>query len=551
MNIKCHFPIFFLLLVALLQGCNSDESTPKNQNGNYATMVAKATKLVGEQRHDSAFYFFNKAKNEEGISADQRIYALINMAEIQRLLSDFSGSEATITQALPDLAKAKLDYYPSVYTLLGITYKEQSDYKNAIKYYNLSLQHTADTLQQAILRNNIAVVYMDQMAFKKAIGSLAPLLEIPAVRFHDETHARVLDNLGYACFKMGQKEEGIKFLGRSLRLRAAIKDDFGLVSSYIHLSEAYESQNQGLSEKYASLAYQAATRISSADDRLKALAQLIKTSEGPAAKKYSLVHIRLNDSVLKIRQSAKNQFAKIRYDDAKAKQENAEIKNTNLLLVSLVLFLSMAAIFIAVIWKARHKREKQEQVHQTEKAISKKIHDVLANDVYNVMTYAKANRLESEEKKETLMRHLNSIYLTTRDIAHQTGDIDTGERYLPALIEMMQLYNDHETRITVKGLQEIPWEHVNPNRKRTIYRLIQELLVNMKKHSNASLVLFDCHVSDKKLVIGYKDNGVDFQTEKDILRKVLQNVENHIQGVGGKVIFDDVSGRVNISIPIK
>lgn len=522
-----------------------------HQPSDYAGLVAKALDYLGHQQLERAFYYFNKASNEAGISADQRVYALINMAEIQRQTSDFSGSETTLTGALPYLDATQLDYSISAYNLLGIVLKEQSDFKNALKYYNLSFEKTTDALQRSVITNNMAVVYMDEKAFGKAVSSLEPLIKNPKVISDPETQARILDNLGYSYCKIGKQKEGISLLNQSLQSRLKIDDPFGLVSTYLHLSEVCQQQNPVLSAQYAQSAYETATKLNSADDRLKSVAQLIATCQGDKVKQYALLHIRLNDSIVSIRQSAKNQFAKIRYDDAKAKQENAEIKNANLLLIALGLLLTMVAIFIAIIWKARHKREKQEQVHKTEKAMSKKIHDVLANDVYNVMAYAKANGLETAVKKQALMRHLNSIYLATRDIAHQTGDIDTGKAYGPALIEMMQLYNDNETRITVKGLQEIPWEQVNPNSKRTIYRLIQELLVNMKKHSNASLVLFDCSFSKKKITIGYKDNGVDFQREKDILRKVLQNVENHIQGINGQVIFDDVSGRVNIAIPIK
>ena len=550
MKRKCHFPIFFILMLLLLLGC-SGKKTSKKTDGNYDRLVAKALDYFGDQQLQRAFYYFNKASNETGISADQRVYALINMAEIQRQFSDFSGSETTLTGALPYLGETQLDYSISAYNLLGIVFKEQSDFKNALKYYRLSFEKTTDILQRSVIKNNMAVVYMDEKRFDKSVQILKPLINNPKVISDVETQARIFDNLGYSYCKIGKQNEGIGFLNQSLQSRLKIDDQFGLVSTYLHLSEVWKLQNPALSERYTKSAYETATKLNSADDRLNAIAQMIEIGGGEKVKQYAMLHIRLNDSIVNVRQSAKNQFAKIRYDDAKAKQENAEVKNMNLLLVILVLSLAMIAIFIGINWKARHKREKQEQIHKTEKAMSKKIHDVLANDLYNVMTYAKANRLETEGKKETLMRHLNSIYLATRDIAHQTGDIETGKAYLPTLTEMMQLYNDHETRITVKGLQEVPWEEVSPNSKRTIYRLIQELLVNMKKHSNASLVLFDCDVSDKKLVIGYKDNGVDFQSEKDVLRKVLQNVENHIQGINGQVIFDDVSGRVNIAIPVK
>lgn len=548
-----HFPFFILSAIAF--SCAKEE--PSMPAADYTATLQTATKYSQQKQYDSAFYYFNKAKNEKGITADQRVYALLNMADIQRMFSDFSGSEATITDALPDVAKTNSDYTVSAYNLLGIVTKEQSDYKNAIRYYKLCLDYTKDSLQQAIIKNNMAVVYMDELAFDKAVESLTPLLKISAVTANVETHARLLDNLGYCYFKTGKQNEGLELLDRSLQKRLKIKDDFGLVSSYFHLSQVHKNSDLALSGKYARLAYRTATHINSPDDRLETLAQLIKTTDGPEVKKYGMIHIALNDSVRNINQAAKNQFAKIRYDDARTKAENANLKiekarieSTNVLLLVAGILSIVIFILLYTIIRTRHKKEKQDQVHKTEKDISKKIHDVLANDLYNAMAFAKTQPLEKPEKKELLMRHLNSIYLATRDIAHQTGDIETGADYLTALSQMMQLYNDDDSHITIKGVENVDWTRLSANAKRTIYRLVQELLVNMKKHSSASVVLFDFSLADKKLTIGYKDNG-DFEQDSNVLAKVMRNVENHIQTIDGRVIFDENSGRVNIEIPVK
>ena len=556
-RILCHFPIF-LFWIFLLHGCKDQDKKCAKSDAKYDASLAQAEQFVAKKRYDSAFFFYNKIKNDLEISVDRRVYALINMAEIQRLYSDFAGSEATITEVLPHLNKTKSDFAPSVYNLLGITYKEQSDYNNAIKYYNLTFKKTKDALQQAIVLNNIAVVYMEEQDFKKAIATLIPLLQLRDVKADTITNARIFDNLGYCYFKNGQVAEGLKFLNSGLKLRRELKDDFGLVPSYIHLAEFYEVQDRQLSNQFAAMAYQTATKINSADDRLKAIAQLIKTSEGIDSKRYSMIHIHLSDSLINNRQSAKNQFAKIRYDDALTKEENSRLKlekekiaSINLLILVAGVLTLIIVILLFVILRAQHKKQNREQIYKTEQLISKKIHDVLANDLYNVMTFAKSNRIENNEKKEVLLRYLNGIYLATRDIAHQTGTIETGENYGSNLTEMMQLYNDQETHIASKGLENLQWELFSVASKRTIYRLIQELLVNMKKHSKANLVFFDFNLVDKKLIVGYKDNGIDFQHHQEVLKKVLQNVENHINGIGGQVIFDSISGRVNIKVPIK
>lgn len=548
MKRRYHFPFFFLL-VTLLFACHSQGSDSAKDN--YSRLVAKASGHLHQKQFDSAFACYNMARNEKSISADQRVYALISMAEIQRIFGDFAGAEATTTEALPFLPLTESDYRPSIYNLLGIVYKDQEDYANSLKYYSLSLALAPNMLAKAIVQNNIAVVNMSRGRFHTAIGSLTPLVRLSAVRQDKATYARILDNLGHCQAQVGNHSLARQLLEHSLDLRLALNDQYGLVATFFHLSEFYDKKNLAMAQVYARKALESAQAVNSADDRLEALSQLVHITDGASAKDYSLAYIRLADSLSNVRQSAKNQFAKIRYDDATAKKENAEMKNINILLAASGLLLIVSGIFVVLLVKARHKREKQQQVHKTEEAISKKIHDVLANDLYNAMTFAKTSDFQSEHKKDILLRHLNGIYLATRDIAHQTGEIETGHHYLTTMTEMLQLYNDRQTHITIKGLEDVPWDKIDAGIKRTVYRLIQELLVNMKKHSNASLVFFDFGMSDRKLIVSYKDNGVSFDGENDVLAKVLKNVENHIHTSNGRVTFDNVSGRVNIAIPLK
>jgi hypothetical protein len=64
-----------------------------------------------------------------------------------------------------------------------------------------------------------------------------------------------------------------------------------------------------------------ATTINSVDDRLECLELIIRNSTRNEAKEYSLQYLHINDSIKKVRQQAKNQFAKIKYDFKKRKMK--------------------------------------------------------------------------------------------------------------------------------------------------------------------------------------------------------------------------------------
>jgi signal transduction histidine kinase len=94
---------------------------------------------------------------------------------------------------------------------------------------------------------------------------------------------------------------------------------------------------------------------------------------------------------------------------------------------------------------------------------------------------------------------------------------------------------------------------IESNTKITVYRVLQELLVNMKKHSQCSLVVLTFKKNENKLQIDYSDNGIGATIEELNLKNGLRNVENRIQAIKGTITFDSKSDKgfkVYITFPI-
>ena len=86
-----------------------------------------------------------------------------------------------------------------------------------------------------------------------------------------------------------------------------------------------------------------------------------------------------------------------------------------------------------------------------------------------------------------------------------------------------------------------------------MYRVLQELLVNMKKHSECSLAVISFKKNKNKLQIEYSDNGLGATLNKINLKNGLQNVENRIRAIKGTITFDTISDKgfkVSLKIPI-
>jgi signal transduction histidine kinase len=523
---------------------------------------------------DSAFQYFDRSRLLSAQLGDSLsiAYKLLLIGDIYLRFNDYIELENSATEVFRYL-KAPYGtfndsaYAFSAYSYCGLAYTNQYNFDAALSAYQKALQLSQDPLNRSVVANNIAYTYMESKDFPKAIGVLLPLLRIDAVTAEPQIHARILDNLGYSYFRVGgAPAKSEQLLLRSARIRDSIGDTFGAIPSYIHLSEFYNDNTQK-ARGYALRAYRLATGLHSADDRIFALDRLRICVSGQERDHYSTVMINLKDSITKVRQVAKNQFAKIRYDSSQANAENLKLKSessekafelerrrrwNDLLLFGIVIMI-LLSVTIYVLTRKRFIAEKVQEGYRTESRIAKKLHDELANDMFNMIAFAESQDLSDSGKRESLLSSLDDVYARTRDISRENSQVETGETFPARLREMLSEYNRPGLNIITQGLDDISWNQLSEMKKLTVWRVLQELMVNMKKHSAATLTAIRFSNEPKKIGIDYSDNGVGISCEKNVLKNGLQNVENRIEAIGGTITFDSVPDRglkIAIKIPV-
>ncbi len=540
-NSKVHFPIFLfaLTIVCLFSSCENKNKI-NSQSDPYNITLDKALSFNDKQQYDSAYFYFNKAKSlctkEE---KDKMVYPLIYMAGIEQIECDFSGSEATVTEALDLVSDQR--YLPSLYNLLGIAYQEQYNFANALKYYNQCLKVTTDTSGRQVILNNIGYAYIDANKYPNAIAVLLPLSKEKSLRKDKKNYAKVLDNLGYTYFKTNDTQ-AFFYLDKALHIRDSLQDNYELIASNMHLSEYYLHSNPALANDFAQKALVAAQKVNSPDDKIEALKFLIQTSDSNPSKTLALQQIQLSDSIAKVRQIAKNQFAKIKYDSKMAIEQSQRYKKEKqgYLFLCIGIFIVSLVVYFIVRW--RNQRKLQAETYKTETRIAKKLHDELANDVFNAMTYAETQNLQDSSIKETLVDNLENIYNRTRNISKENNEIETNEQYEMVLKELLSNYSNAQVNVIVNKINTIDWDKIKKESKIVVYRVLQELMVNMKKHSHCSLVVIRFEIHKNNLEISYSDNGIGCG-ELLNLKKGLQNAENRILAINGNINFESESNK--------
>ena len=540
--------IGLLAFLFLVSSCNNQEETPPLDAN-----LEQAENLFATKQYRKAYYYYNQSFlfNKEQNNTKRAVFNLLRMAHIENLECDYIGSEATTTQAIKLFDKTiPIPYQTNAYISLGLNYMHLANYEDAKSMFEKAIQITEDSLTVYISKNNIGYLYIKQKEYQKAVRLLSEIENEKILQESPLDYARILDNKGIALFHLNDKL-ALSYLEKAKTIREANNDDSQIVSSYMHLAEYYKNQEPETAKEWTQKAYHSATKAFIPDDRLEALNLLFTTTTNNNLKnQYHDTYIHINDSLQQARQQAKNQFAKIKYDSEKAETEKTAYQYK--MYGFIVLLILSVAVFILLyrLTIQKNKRKILETQYTTETKIAKRLHDELANDVHNTIAFAETQNLENEQNKETLLENLDTIYQRARNISNENKQINTGEAFVEQLKHMIHSYSS-DTRNVILNTAALQDIQLKDEVKITLYRVLQELMVNMKKHSECSLVAIAFKNNGQFLEISYSDNGKGSQNQLHT-KNGLQNVENRIFSINGNITFDTEPNKgfkVKITIP--
>tara|TARA_R110002050_G_scaffold202806_1_gene338026 strand:- start:23560 stop:25242 length:1683 start_codon:yes stop_codon:yes gene_type:complete len=435
-----------------------------------------------------------------------------------------------------------IDARERLFNQLGLLYRKLEDFDNSNKFYAQALELNDDNfLVKMALINNIANNFADQGYYDKAINELYKYYSTVLNINNSNAKATYLDNIGYYQSKINDSN-ALKNMETALDIRLLLKDLTGLFSSYRHLSLYYsDKSNKEEALKYSRKAKVISDSLNSPIFQQEALKLNLRLENNLNFEEY----LELSNSIEKTNQLRENKFAAIKYN---VNEKEKIINEKELMLKSselekekekkfklIYLFTGasgfLISIFIFFIIKSKHKKDKIQQVYITETRISKKVHDEVANDVYQVM----AKLQEDPNIKENILDDLDNIYSRTRDISRENSALDVNDHFEITLHDLLLSYKNDDINIITRNIPKIDWNAIEALKKITLYRVLQELMVNMKKHSQATNVALTFNESNNKINIAYTDNGIGCKIKKG---NGFLNMENRIKSIKGTIIFE-------------
>ncbi|WP_294276552.1 ATP-binding protein [uncultured Chryseobacterium sp.] len=535
--------ILTFVLLIFFSSCNKRSNTNKEE-------YDKAYDYLSKSKSDSAFKYFNRAKDNfiENKNFSLAGSCLVNMAIIQCNSGDFYGSRDSGLNAIKYLNK-KNDSVEIVsnFNNLGIASQHLKDYIKAAEFYDAAAEF-ATAESKITLLNNKAASFIHIKKYDSAISILQKLSTSPYIK-SDTLYSKIFDNLAYAKFLKDPSFNSEPELYKAFQMRNKIKDYDGLNASLFHLTKYFENRNRSKALFYAQENLRIAKHNNSPDDQLKAIENIILLDNTGNVKNFFLKYRTIDDSLVTIRSKAKTQFALERFDAEKFRRESTEKSNNILKLCIGIAVLIIIIIFIVVRYRKRQlklKQEKELEVKNTQLRLSKKVHDVVANGIYQVMT-----KIENQEHfdRDTALDELEFVYEKSRDISYDKADEE--QEFSKKISELIASFNNDTVKTFTAGNNPALWENISPPVKDEVFQIIRELMVNMKKHSQASHVALRFEKTETSVEIQYKDNGIGIPGDL-IYKNGLRNAESRMAAIGGAIIFDteiEKGLKVNLSVP--
>ncbi|HEY1024515.1 MAG TPA: ATP-binding protein [Sphingobacteriaceae bacterium] len=547
--------VLILLNVFILAFCSCNKEKQPNRSGQDADF--KKGESFFSKQNDSAYYYFNKVTSGSRDSLEIAM-AYNYMAAIQSDAGDYFGSQESLLTSLGFLDERNKKHHwclSSNYNELGIASYNLKNYDASLRFYDLAVKLSADKDYELVILNNKALIHQKKGRYAEALTLYRDIIK--QHRKNSAAYARVLTNMAKTKWLADPRYNAAPELLKALRIRRQENDVWGLTSSYTHLADYYAASRPDSALYYAENLHNLGRRLNSTGARLEALQKLISLSNPEAVKRYFSEYHRLTDSVQTARNAARNQFALIRYEAEKHKADNLRLQKDNdekeYQIIAAVLTLIGVCIAFVIWYRKRKQRlhlEAQNAINENQLKISKKVHDVVANGLYRMMS-----EIENQDDvdREHLLDKLEDMYERSRDLSYEKGTSQLAElNFHETINSLITSFATHSTRVLVLGNNKDLWKDVNETARQEVGHVIQELMVNMKKHSQAGNVLVRFAQSHNHINISYSDDGVGL-TEKIAYGNGLTNTGNRIESIGGAITFDRNTERgvsVAISFPV-
>jgi two-component system sensor histidine kinase UhpB len=155
-----------------------------------------------------------------------------------------------------------------------------------------------------------------------------------------------------------------------------------------------------------------------------------------------------------------------------------------------------------------------------------------------------------ERSTELVSRAINEIRKISKSlITPGLREIGLIESIEDILDDMKMTRSDLAIELDLQNISE---DQIEDRRKLTVFRIVQEQLNNIVKHSRATLVLIRLSMEGNNIVVTITDNGVGFDVSRHRKGVGITNIISRTELFNGKVEIQSQPGEgctLSVSLP--
>lgn len=193
------------------------------------------------------------------------------------------------------------------------------------------------------------------------------------------------------------------------------------------------------------------------------------------------------------------------------------------------------------------------------KRIAREVHDELGSQLMALKMNLDLLRRELDGPKENVQQRLDSMehilskaVRVMRQIATELRPAVLNMGFLASLEWLADSFRKYSNiPCCIKACGEVPLDDV---RATALFRIVQESLINIARHAQASRVDIELSLNDKKIELRIADNGQGFEPKKVGSQSFgLLGMVERLEVFGGKLVIDSARGRgtnLRITLPL-
>lgn len=479
----------------------------------------------------------------------------------------------------------------SSYNNIGILYKKMRRWDEALPYY-IKANHYAKRFSKkrtvALTYNNIGTIYLEKKMWDKVESYYDTAWKLANESGDTYAMATVLANMADLYLGQEKYDKAIKVTKQCLGYDKANEDKYGMFMSYFQLARAYSQlQDYSSFELYADSAEHIA-RTEQLNRELidliswKSTVSLLRKDTATAFRFYHEART-INDSILTEATAKQVSELQTQYETEKKEQkialQQSELSRKNFIIVAICAVM-LLIVLLAYSYYNRYRLKQQtklqkavmreqelatEAVIEAEEKERKRIAGDLHDGVGQLMSAARMNlslvanevKFENVEQKAAFEKALSLVDDSCKEVRAVSHNIMPNALLKAGLASAIRDFLhkiDHrvlEVNLYADGMND----RLPPNIEMVLYRVVQECVNNVIKHSGASKLDITLIKDEEGISVTVEDNGQGFNPAEKHAEDAgigLKNIQTRIHYLKGTIEWDTAPGKgtvVMINVP--